>query len=82
MSIKTKREIVADVIRTAKIMLFTTMLIILTSWLALGTYAMSQVSDLKEKVEYYEEKLEEEKDGEWVVYIDEESGKIIRTEHR
>lgn len=58
MSIKTRREVIADAMRTTRIVIISVLAVILAAWLALGTYAISQVSDLKDKVEYYEQKEE------------------------
>ena len=63
MSIKTRKEIIADAMRTTRIVIITVLAVILTAWLGLGTYAMIQVDDLKEKVEYYEQKEEEKQNS-------------------
>ena len=58
MSIKTKKEIVADTIRTFKIVMITTVTVLICAWLALGTYAIVQNHNLKETVNYYRQKEE------------------------
>ena len=58
MNTRTRKEIIADTIRTIKIVVFTTLTVILVGWLAFGTVAIMQNRELKEVVNYYEEKEE------------------------
>lgn len=60
MNTRTRREAVADTIRTFKIVMITTVTVLICAWLALGTCAIIQNQNLKETVNYYEEKEEKQ----------------------
>lgn len=58
MNTRTKKEIINDWFRTVKIVTFTVLAVLLIGWLGFGTVAMMEVTELKNKVEYYEQKEE------------------------
>ena len=58
MNTRTKKEIINDWLRTVKIVTFTVLAVLLIGWLGFGTVAMMEVTELKNKVEYYEQKEE------------------------
>ena len=78
MSTRTRREIVADWLRTVKIVTFTTLTVILIAWLTLGTVAMTKVDKLEKEIEYYRQ-LEEEANNndKRIVIVDQLTGEII-----
>ena len=63
MSTRTRREIIADWLRTVKIVTFTTLTVILIAWLSMGTLAMMKVDRLEKEVEYYQQKEEKQNSG-------------------
>lgn len=60
MNTRTKKEIINDWFRTVKIVTFTVLAVLLIGWLGFGTVAMMEVTELKNKVEYYEQKEEKQ----------------------
>ena len=63
MNTRTRKEIIADTFRTIKIVVFTTLTVMLIGWLTFGTVAIMQNRELKEIVNYYEEKEEKQNSG-------------------
>lgn len=80
MNTRTKKEIINDWFRTVKIVTFTVLAVLLIGWLGFGTVAMMEVTELKNKVEYYERLEEEANNGKRLVIVDELTGEIIYAE--